>query len=327
MATTRRTFLSSAATAAAASVLPATSPAGVPFVGTPPDPMRILVLGGTRFLGPPFVRAALANGHEVTLFNRGKSNPGMFPDLEKLRGDRDKGTLEALEGREFDCVVDTSGYVPAHVAATAGMFANSAKVYQLISSISVYRGFGENTDEVDEGSPVLEIDDETVASIDTIRASFRYYGALKARCEQAAEKAMPGRACNIRPGLIVGPGDASDRFSWWPHRIAQGGTVLAPGNPDGIVQFVDVRDLAAWMLHCLEAKVCGVYNANGFRGRVSMREVLDGCKCATAEPVEFVWADKQFLLDNKVRPYMDMPLWIPSDSRGRVANEAAMPRG
>jgi len=324
MATTRRTFLASAAAAGAALPLTAGARSGALLRR---QKLRILILGGTSFLGPPFVRAAVANGHEVTLFNRGKTNPDLFAKLEKLRGDRDTGDLDALKGREFDCVVDTSGYVPRQVRATAELFAKTAKVYQFISTISVYRSLAQSNDTIDEQAAVHEVSAEVVEATRTIRQSFAHYGAMKALCEQAAEQAMPGKVCSIRPGLIVGPGDTSDRFSYWPDRVAKGGDVLAPGKPEGRVQFVDVRDVAAWMLHCLEQDVTGVYNCNGFRGEVSMRELLDGCKCATSEPVEFVWVDGDFLLENEVRPYTQMPLWIPGDGRGRVANERAIDKG
>ncbi|MCC7398936.1 MAG: NAD-dependent epimerase/dehydratase family protein [Planctomycetes bacterium] len=319
---TRRSFLTSLAAAGAAAPLLARS--GWPRAT---EPQRLLVLGGTGFLGPHFVRAALANGHTVTLFNRGKTAPGLFPDLEQLRGDREKGDLTALQDRTFDAVIDTSGYVPAHVEATAKLFAGKAKHYQFISSVSVYRDFGQRGDEIDESAAVGEVADDKVGDVQTIRQSMPFYGPLKARCEAAAMAAMPGKVATIRPGLIVGPGDTSDRFTWWPVRIDLGGEVLAPADPDGEVQFVDVRDLAAWMLHCVEHAVAGVFNCTGFAGRVSMGDLLSACKCATAQPVELVWASEQFLLENEVRPWMQMPLWIAKGGRGHVANARALANG
>lgn len=290
-------------------------------------PQKILVLGGTAFLGPHFVRAARANGHTVILFNRGKTNPTMFGDLEQLRGDREKGELDALKGRTFDAVVDTSGYVPAHAEATAKLLADSCRHYQFISTISVYGSFGERPDTIDEKTPAAVVGDGDVANVNTIRQAMPFYGPLKARCEAAAEAAMPGRVSNIRPGLIVGPGDTSDRFTWWPVRCDRGGDVLAPGDPDGHVQFVDVRDLAQWMLHCIEHDVVGVHNATGFHGRVAMAEVLGACKCATSSPVNLVWASEEFLAENKVQPYMQMPLWIPRAGRSVVDCSKAIAAG
>lgn len=322
---TRRSFLSSLAAAGALAPFASAAPASPR--ATRRAPLRILVLGGTVFLGPPFVRLAREHGHTVTLFNRGKSNPKLFADLEQLKGDREKGDLESLKGRTFDAVVDTSGYVPAHVEATAKLFAGTAKHYQFVSTISVYGAFGDRPDTIDESTAVGTVEDGKVEKVNLIREAMPFYGPLKARCEAAAEAAMPGRVSNVRPGLIVGPGDTSDRFTWWPVRFDKGGDVLCPGDPDGHVQFVDVRDLAAWMLHCLENDVFGVYNAVGFRGRVSMAELLSACKAATSTPANLVWASEEFLQENKVQPYMQMPLWIPREGRSVVANGKAVAKG
>ena len=292
-----------------------------------PRGLKILVLGGTAFLGPHFVRGAVAKGHTVTLFNRGKTNPGLFAELEQLRGDRETGDLEALKGRQFDAIVDTSGYVTGHVEATAKLFRESAKHYQFISTISVYGSFGERPDTIEETTPVSTVEDDKVKGVNTIRQAMPFYGALKARCEAAAEAAMPGRVSTIRPGLIVGPGDTSDRFTWWPVRLDRGGEVLAPGDPDGHVQFVDVRDLATWMLHVVEQSFTGIYNVTGFAGRVSMAELLGACKCATANATTLTWASEEFLAENKVRPYSEMPLWIPREGRSVVANARAIEKG
>jgi 2'-hydroxyisoflavone reductase len=321
----RRSFLGSLAAAGAAA--PWLTAANERSPRAPSRGKKILVLGGTAFLGPHFVRLAQAAGHTVTLFNRGKTNPELFKDLEQLRGDREKGELDALKGRTFDAIVDTSGYVPAHVEATAKLFAESASHYQFISTISVYGAFGDRPDTIDEATEVATVGDDDVAKVSTIRQSMSFYGPLKARCEAAAAAAMPGRVCTIRPGLIVGPGDTSDRFTWWPVRIDRGGEVLAPGDRDGHVQFLDVRDLAAWMLHCLEQNVTGVHNATGFAGRTSMQEVLGACKCATSTPVELVWVSEEFLAAEKVQPYMQMPLWIPRDGRSVVDCKKAIAAG
>lgn len=322
----RRSFLGSLAAAGAAAPWLSAAASELP-PRTPTRAKKILVLGGTAFLGPHFVRLAQAAGHTVTLFNRGKTNPELFKDLEQLRGDREKGELDALKGRTFDAIVDTSGYVPAHVEATAKLFADTAAHYQFISTISVYGAFGDRPDTIDEATEVAKVGDDDVAKVSTIRQSMSFYGPLKARCEAAAVAAMPGRVCTIRPGLIVGPGDTSDRFTWWPVRIDRGGEVLAPGDRDGHVQFLDVRDLAAWMLHCVEQNVTGVHNATGFAGRVSMQEVLGACKCATSTPVELVWVSEEFLAAEKVQPYMQMPLWIPRDGRSVVDCKKAIAAG
>jgi len=324
MLPTRRSFLSSVA---AAGAIARVGSVDKPAWGSPRTALKILVLGGTSFLGPPFVRGAVANGHTVTLFNRGKTNPGLFKELEQLRGDRDKGDLEALKGRQFDAIVDTSGYVTEHVEATAKLFSETAKHYQFISTISVYASFGEQPDTIDEQTPVSTVEDDKVKGVNTIRQAMPFYGALKARCEAAAEAAMPGRVSTIRPGLIVGPGDPSDRFTWWPVRIDRGGEVLAPGDQDGHVQFVDVRDLAAWMLHVVEQNVTGIYNATGFAGRVSMAELLCACKCATANATTLTWASEEFLAENGVKPWSEMPLWIPRERRSIVANARAIANG
>jgi len=325
--TTRRSFLENAlgstlgtaagaalaagALARALEAAPEEDPAGSAAAGK----LKILILGGTRFLGPATVDHALAQGHEVTLFNRGKSNPHLYPDLEKLRGDRGspsskrnpKGTptdLKALEGRAWDAVIDTSGYWPEQVEASAGLLAKAVKQYVFISTISVYPGFGKSNETIDEDTPTGVKKREEYANWE--------YGAFKALCELAAEKIMPGRVTNIRPGLIVGPGDASDRFTWWPVRVSRGGEILAPGKPEGHCQFIDVRDLGAWSVTCVEQGVTGVYNADGFNGHLSMQEFLHGCKCAIRTDCSFTWADEAFLEENEVTPFWNMPLWIPT---------------
>lgn len=326
---TRRSFLSGLATTTAAlplaaAVSSAPSPSQPARTG---DPLRILVLGGTGFLGPHFVQSAVVRGHTVTLFHRGRTGNEMFPGLEHLKGDRETGDLEALKGREFDVVVDNSGYVPAHVEASANAVAATAKQYLFVSTVSVYEDPETPGQVLDEKSKVATVTDDEVAAVKTIRESMAHYGALKARCEAAAEQAMPGRVTVVRPGLIVGPRDTSDRFTWWPVRLDRGGEVLAPGDPEALVQFVDVRDLADWMLALVEKRVFGVMNAVGFAAPVSMRDVLIGCKNATSTPARLTWVDEAFLLERKVGPWMQMPLWIPSDSRRVYGNELALRNG
>ncbi len=265
--------------------------------------MKLLILGGTAFLGRHLVESALQRGHEVTLFNRGQRNPGLFPEVEHLRGDRN-GNLEALKGRRWDAVIDTCGYFPRQVRESAQLLADQVEHYTFISSISVYASFEKTND---ESSPVGKLEDETVEQI-----TGETYGPLKALCEQAAEAAMPGRVLNIRPGLIVGSHDPSDRFTYWPHRIARGGEVLAPGRPDRPVQIIHARDLADWNLNMSEARKVGVYNATGPEYVLTMGEVLQTCKAVSGSDAHFTWVDEAFLLEQKVGAWVELPLWIPS---------------
>jgi len=267
---------------------------------------RLLVLGGTRFLGPHLVEEALARGWEVTLFNRGQSNPKLFPELEKLIGDRD-GDLSALDGREWDACIDTSGYIPRHVTASTTKLADAIGQYLFISTISVYQEDEEGLPQTEE-SPLATIEDEGFEEVTN-----ESYGALKALCEQAAEAVMPGRVTNIRPGLIVGPLDNSGRFTYWPWRVAKGGEVLAPGDPNAPIEFIDARDLAAFCLHCLEQKTVGIFNANGPGPRLSMAELLYGAKVVLGADAQFTWIPDKELLEWGAGPWMELPLWIPSE--------------
>ncbi len=323
----RRSFLASSLGVAA--LAPLANHVAVPLARAR-APKKLLVLGGTSFLGPAIIDFALARGHEVVLFNRGKTNAELYPELEKLRGDRNTGDLKALEGRNFDAYIDTSGYVPAHVAATAKLAAENAAAYVFVSTVSVYPRLGGADVDVDEQSETATVPDDVIAQIDTINASFReggrWYGGLKALCEAEAERAMPGRVANLRPGLIVGPRDTSDRFTYWPVRVDRGGEVLAPGNPSARVQVIDVRDLGEWIVKCVEDDVRGVHNAVGFRGIVTMQDFLGACRCATSNPVELVWADDDLLKEHQVGAWMEMPLWIPGGRSG-VSNARAIENG
>ena len=260
--------------------------------------MKLLVLGGTKFLGRAAVEAALARGDEVTLFNRGETNPELFPEAEKLRGDRDGG-LSALEGREWDAVIDPSGYVPRVVRASAELLRGSVGHYVFVSSASVYAepyvpGF-------DESAPTVEL--ENPESEDVIGD----YGALKAACEQVVGEVFPDASTNVRAGLIVGPHDQSGRFTYWPLRISLGGPVLAPAPPEQLVQFVDVRDLGAWLVDAAARRVAGTFNATG--EPIRLDTVLAACGDA-----ELVWVDEQFLLDQGIGPWMELPLWVPREA-------------
>ncbi len=266
--------------------------------------MKLLFLGGTVFLGRHIVEAALARGHEITLFNRGQRNSDLFPNVEKLRGDRN-GDLAALQGRRWDAAIDTSGYVPRVVGASARLLAGAVDRYTFISSISVYSDFSKPG--MDESAAIGTMPDETVEEITATT-----YGPLKALCEKTAQQAMPGRVLIIRPGFIVGPYDPTDRFTYWPHRVAQGGEMLAPGKPDRPVQFIDVRDLAEWIVHMVEERQVGTYNATGPDYRLTMQRFLDECKTVTDSNVCFVWVREEFLEKYEVEP----PIWVPEQEIG-----------
>lgn len=271
--------------------------------------LNLLILGGTSYIGPHIIERALERGHSMTLFNRGRTNTHLFPELEKLRGDRDpdKGEgLKALEGRAFDAVIDTSGHFPRHVKASAELLGQHARQYLFISSLSA---LGDHSKPgMDESAPVATMPDATV---ETFGEGFENFGPLKALCEQAAEEAMPGRATSLRPGLIVGPGDTLPRFTYWPVRVQRGGEVLAPGHHDDPVQYIDVRDLANFVIHCLEQQTTGLFNTNGPTSPTNIAEVLYGCKAVTGGDVTFTWADAEFLQAEGLQPWAQMPLWIP----------------
>jgi len=296
----RREFVKTAAIAGAGVAL-----ANVALAAPKVKPMKILILGGTAFLGPQIVEAAVARGHVLTLFNRGKTNPGLFPDIEKLHGDRD-GDLKSLEGRKWDAVVDTSGFVPRIVTMSASLLAPNVKQYVFISTISVF-GEGLKPGTAEDG-PIATMPDETNEEV------AKYYGALKALCEKAADKAMSGRAWIVRPGLIVGPGDKSDRYTYWPVRIAKGGDVLAPGDGSDPVQYIDVRDLAAFVVLGVERDLTGTYNATGPAKKLTMKQMLDGIKKGTGGDAKFTWVSTEFLESQKVAPWSDLPVWVPSQN-------------
>lgn len=312
MTTTRRDFVRSASIVTTGLSLAGAS--RVPAVaGDEPSGLNILILGGTGFLGPAVVEEAVRRGHQMTLFNRGKTNPHLFPDLEKLRGDREQG-IQALEkavdeGRRWDVVIDTSAYIPAHVEASSRLVAEFARQYVILSTVGVY---GDHSIPADESSEVAIVDDEWVDGIKTIRDSLENYAAMKARCEKAVENAMPDRVTVIRPGLLIGPMDRSDRFTYWAVRVFRGGEVLAPGDGTDPVQLVDVRDLAIWILDCIEDNLTGVFNAISPKGHWTMAEVLHGIKGAFSTDARFAWVDTDFLEKQEVAPWTDLPVWIPA---------------
>ncbi len=282
------------------------SPAARTYELRPVENGHLLILGGTGFLGPHTVRAALARGHKVTLFNRGKTNPHLFPELEKLRGDRRSGDLTALKGRKFDAVIDTSGYYPRAVTEAAELLADNVDQYMFISSISVYADT--SVVGLDEQGALGQLEDKTTEEV-----TGETYGPLKALCEQAAEAVFAGRTTNVRPGLIVGPGDPTDRFTYWPVRVARGGDVLSPGTPSDPVQLIDARDLAEWMIDAIEQRHLGEFNAVGPAEPLSVGAMLEACKQAAGSDASFVWADADFLAEQEVMPWQHMPVWVPPE--------------
>ena len=255
--------------------------------------MKILVLGGTVFVGRHLVEAALARGHELALFNRGQHNPELFPQLERLRGDRD-GDLEALKGRRWDVVIDTCGYVPHVVGQSAGLLADAVDNYVFISTISVYADIGQHG--INEDSPLErpEMDMEEVTG--------KSYGPLKVGCEQVVSRAMQGRSLIIRPGLVVGPNDATDRFTYWPIRMARGGQVLAPAPESAPAQIIDVRDLAEWTIRLVEGKQTGILNVTGPEQPLTMGGMLEQCRAAANSSADIHWLPADYLLGADVEP-------------------------
>ncbi len=268
--------------------------------------MRLLLIGGTAFLGRHISEQALARGHELTLFHRGKTNPGLFPEAEHVLGDRDGG-LEPLRGRRFDAVIDTSGYVPRVVRQSAELLEPSVGRYLFVSTVSVYDGNGGAGTDVN--GPVGTIADESTEEI-----TEESYGPLKALCERAVEETFgPDRSLVVRPGLIVGPDDPTDRFTYWPARIAEGGRVLAPGSPSSPTQIIDVRDLAGWILDLSEAGTTGRFNAVGPEQPLPIGHLLDRCIAVSGSDAELVWVPSAQLIERGVEVWTDLPLWLGED--------------
>jgi 2'-hydroxyisoflavone reductase len=276
--------------------------------------MNILIMGGTRFLGHHLVTAALARHHQVTLFNRGTHPPPA--NVETIHGDRNTD-LDKLQGRCWDAVIDTCGFLPPAVKASAGALSGFVDRYVYISSLSVYADV--SVPDVDETAPLTTLTDEQLQAAIAIDASGQVsaktygdlYGGLKAFCEQAAEAAMPHRVLTLRPGLIVGAHDYTDRLTYWVMRVAQGGEVLAPGYPQRYVQLIDVRDLAEWTVRMIECQAVGIYNANGMSQQLTMERVLEDCKLVSNSDASFTWVSDEFLAQEQVTPWSEVPLWIP----------------
>ena len=291
----------------------------------PPSPKRILVLGGTGFAGPPIVTAARARGHVLTLFNRGKTNPGLFPDVETILGDR-QTQLDLLKGRDWDAVIDTWAPGPTLVSRAAELLKDHVGHYLFLSTISVYK-LGK--DPIDETSPVLTLPPGMTVK-DIKKIDEKVYGPVKALAEQAAETAMPGRATSVRAGVIAGRGDPTDRFLYWPLRMSQGGEMIAPGSPDDRMTFIDVRDLGEWFVTLVENKTTGVYNAVG-PSNPGLGAVLAEMQGAVGPNAKLTWIDQAWLDHNEVGGWGDFPLAVPSGADdsgfGKVSAARAMAKG
>jgi 2'-hydroxyisoflavone reductase len=341
MRTSRRNFLKLSAIAGGAIGLGAI-PSATKFLkadqksgastGKAAKPLRILILGGTGFTGPFQVNYALSRGHQVTVFNRGKTHPGELPkEAEQLIGDRN-GQLDALKGRKWDVVIDNPTTLPVWVRDAAQILKGNVDRYVFISTISVYSD--NSKPGMDETGPLAKYEgaDAMKETNATLRASnYGLYGPLKVLSEREAEKWFPGKALIIRPGLIVGPGDESDRFTYWPVRVERGGEILAPGNTTDPVQFIDARDLAEWTIRMVEQGTTGTFNATGPKQKLTMGGMLDGIKAVANPQASFTWADAKFLEEQKVSPWSDMPVWVPpaGDSAGfaEISIKRALDKG
>ncbi len=326
MKTTRRQFIKLSGSAAGAFALNIRST--TVFAEKPVKPLRILILGGTGFTGPYQVRYALSRGHKITTLNRGKTHPGELPgEVEQLIGDRN-GNLDALKDRQWDIVIDNPTTLPAWVRDAAQILKGNVERYVFISTISVY---GEPKTGPDE-TALTEKYEGTDPYKETLEAmksgGYKTYGPLKALSEREAEKWFSGKTLIIRPGLIVGPRDETDRFTYWPVRIDRDGEVLAPGSPDDPVQFIDARDLAEWTIRMVENRETGIYNATGPAKPLGIGGMLDEIKAALKSNARFTWVTEDFLTQQKVQPWSDMPVWTGRESGlARAKIDRAMSKG
>ena len=266
--------------------------------------MKILIIGGTIFLGKHIVQEALKRGHEVVLFNRGQHNPDLFPQIERLKGDRDS-SLDILKHKSWDAVVDTCGYIPRLVTKSASVLSDLSAIYCFISTISVYRDFSQIG--IDENYPVATIEEETTELVND-----KTYGPLKALCEKEVEKFFPSRSLIIRPGLIVGPDDPTDRFSYWPIRCRKGGKIVIPERPSFPVQIVDVRDLSIFIINMLEKKINDIINVTGPDYKLTFKDILSTSNFFSNKKCKFYEIPENFLKENNVIPFTDLPLWTGS---------------
>jgi 2'-hydroxyisoflavone reductase len=323
MNTTRRHFIKVSAATAFALRARSTSLLAQKSVKS----LRILILGGTGFTGPYQVRYALSRGHKVTTFNRGKTHPGELPkEVEQLTGDRN-GQLDALKGRQWDVVIDNPTSVPVWVRDAAQILKGNVERYVFISTISVYADTSKpGTDEIAPLAKYIGPDAMKETRETIIASKFALYGPLKALSETEAEKWFPRKTLIIRPGLIVGPGDETDRFAYWPVRLDRGGEVLAPGDPSDPVQFIDARDLAEWTIRMVENGETGIFNATGPAKRLGIGEMLDGIKTANHSKATFTWVSADFLEAQKVAPWSDLPVWLPPRGEEAGGNQVSNQR-
>ena len=318
MRTTRRDFVAGSLLTAAALGLVAGPAMGASAEPGAVKPLRILILGGTGFIGPHEVTYALARGHKLTLFNRGRAPHAWPGEVEELLGDRNTGDLKALEGREWDVCIDNPTTLPFWVRDAGKLLQGKVGQYIFISTISVYAA---NDAPGDESAPLAKYTgaDPMAETADTLKGHIgELYGPLKAVSEAEAEKQFPGITAIVRPGLIAGPGDETDRFTYWPVRLARGGEVLAPGDGSDPVQFIDVRDLAEWTIRMAESRTFGVFNATGPAAPTTMEHMLAVSGAAIKAQDKLVWVPADFLEAQKVSPWSDMPVWVPAvgDSAG-----------
>ena len=273
-------------------------------------PLRILILGGTGFIGPHMVKEALRRGHEVELFNRGRTDSELFPDLKLYVGDRNNG-LDALQGGQWDVVIDNSGYVPRHVEDSARLLAEAVNHYVFISTISVY---GDFSVPINEDTALGTLEDETVEEV-----TAESYGPLKALCEQRVTAEIGAeRTTILRPTYICGPGDRTDRFSYWPVRTMRGGEMLWPGSPQDDIQLIDVRDLANFTIDAIEQQITGVFNTATQRGAYKMGDLQEDCAAVTAADVTPQWVSSEFVRDNEIAAQGGLPIW--DDPTGEYAH-------
>jgi 2'-hydroxyisoflavone reductase len=309
---TRRHFIKLSAATAGAFAFPVRS--RTLFAEESVKPLRILILGGTGFTGPYQVRYALSRGHQATTFNRGKTHPGELPpEVEQLIGDRN-GQLDALKGRKWDVIIDNPTTLPVWVRDAGEILKGNVERYVFISTISVYAATSKGAD---ESAPLAKYEgsDPYKETLEAMKASgYKTYGPLKALSEKEAEKWFPGKTLIIRPGLIVGPRDETDRFTYWPVRIDRGGEVLAPGAQTDPVQFIDARDLAEWTIRMVENRETGIYNATGPAKPLAIGEMLDQIKGALNSTATFTWVPADFLEKEKVEAWSDMPVWTGEES-------------